>query len=88
MAHELTTRKNGFVEFAYAASEGKGWHGLGQQVADDATLQQWIEASGMDWKVLRSQIRYGKIQADKRGGPDWLVTAREVERYRAEHRRA
>lgn len=58
MSHELTTRANGFVEFARAYGTAQAWHGLGQEVPADATLQQWREAAGMDWKIQRSKVRF------------------------------
>lgn len=41
---------------------------------------------GVTPDTLRQQIRAGTLTAKKRGR-DWQVTAREVERYRVEHRR-
>lgn len=58
MAHALTTRSNGFVEFAFLKSDGAAWHGLGQPMADDATLEQWLASSGMDWRIQRGKVRY------------------------------
>jgi phage/plasmid-like protein (TIGR03299 family) len=57
MAHELTIRTNGKAEMA--ALNGTGvWHGLGQTLEEGATIEQWIESAGMDWRVLRSKVRY------------------------------
>jgi phage/plasmid-like protein (TIGR03299 family) len=58
MAHALTTRSNGFVEFAYAQADGEAWHGLGQSVATGATQAEWTVAAGMDWRVQRGLVRY------------------------------
>lgn len=58
MSHELTINKNGQVEFAYLRSDGNAWHGLGQALEDDATHDEWLQASGMNWRVLRSKVRY------------------------------
>ena len=58
MSHELTTRANGFVEFARAFGTAKAWHGLGQEVPQDATLDDWRAAAGMDWKIQRSKVRF------------------------------
>lgn len=62
MAHELTERANGLVEFAYHATHGRAWHGLGQAVAADAAhdLEEWRLKAGMDWKVARSRVRFGE----------------------------
>ena len=58
MAHELTTSADGRVEFAYLASDGTPWHGLGQALEDGTSLDAWREAAGMDWKIKRGIVRY------------------------------
>lgn len=58
MSHELTTHADGRVEFAYLASDGTPWHGLGQALADGTSLDDWRVAAGMDWRIRRSEIRY------------------------------
>lgn len=60
MAHELSIRSNGFTEMAYVGE--KPWHGLGQQLDQDATIEQWAVAAGMDWRVQRSKVRYATSQ--------------------------
>lgn len=47
MAHELTVRKNGVAEMAYIGE--KPWHGLGQELPEDATIEQMRKAAGMEW---------------------------------------
>lgn len=56
MSHELTIRQNGTVEMAYAGATP--WHGLGQKVEAGASIEAWLAAAGMDWKILRSKVRY------------------------------
>lgn len=58
MAHELTTSADGRVEFAYLASDGTPWHGLGQALDDGTSLDAWREAAGMDWRIKRGIVRY------------------------------
>ena len=58
MSHELTVRANGAVEFAYLASDGTPWHGLGQALEDGTDLGAWRTAAGMDWAIRRSAVRY------------------------------
>jgi phage/plasmid-like protein (TIGR03299 family) len=58
MSHELTTHADGRVEFAYLASDGTPWHGLGTPMGADASIDQWRVDAGMDWKIRRSEIRY------------------------------
>lgn len=56
MAHELTTRENGQVEMAYIGDVP--WHGLGNVLQPGATIEEWIEAAGMDWQAMRARVRY------------------------------
>lgn len=58
MSHELTTHADGRVEFAYLASDGTPWHGLGQALEDGTSLDAWRVAAGMDWKIKRGIVRY------------------------------
>ena len=58
MSHELTQRADGKVEFAFRATHGEAWHGLGQPMPDDATIDDWRVAAGMDWSVKRAFVRY------------------------------
>lgn len=58
MSHELTTHADGRVEFAYLASDGTPWHGLGQALEDGTSLDAWRVAAGMDWRIQRSKVRY------------------------------
>ena len=51
------------------------------------TLIEAAALLGVTPDTLRQQIAAGKLRA-KKVGRDWHVTAREVERYRTEHRRA
>lgn len=73
MAHELTTHSDGRVEFAYRTTDGAPWHGLGQAMSNDATLDQWREAAGMDWKIQRSVVRYN-VERGAEGNADGFLT--------------
>ncbi len=57
MSHELT-QTNGRIEFAYAKGSALPWHGLGQEVPENATIEQWRRQAGMDWAIQRSEVRY------------------------------
>ena len=55
MAHELTMTA-GKAEMAYTGA--LAWHGLGQQLAAGATIEQWLKAAGMEWTIRKTAIRY------------------------------
>lgn len=51
MAHEISL-VNGIYEFAYLASDGLTWHGLGQPVDDNQPIDTWLQASNMgNWNI-------------------------------------
>lgn len=52
----------------------------------ELTLEQAGAELGLSPDTLRSQIRYGKLRGRK-VGPVWVVTRRELERYRGQSRR-
>lgn len=69
MAHAITQRKNGFNEMAYVGE--KPWHGLGQELKEDATIEEWLVAAGMDWKIQRSKVRYATNPNGTNGLREW-----------------
>jgi phage/plasmid-like protein (TIGR03299 family) len=56
MAHELTIRDDNKVEMAYVGEVP--WHGLGQEMAPNATVDDWKHGAGMDWTVESSRVVY------------------------------
>lgn len=59
MSHELTTRADGTVEFAYLQADGAPWHGLGNPMQAGQSIEDWRKAAGMEWSIGRSRVRYG-----------------------------
>ena len=59
MSHELTQRKDGFVEMAYFGEAP--WHRLGQELTLEETLMPEVvlQKAGMDWDIKRSRVRFG-----------------------------
>ena len=57
MAHQLD-QSAGRVAFAYTGAASAIWHGLGQQIAEEATEREWIEASGLDWRIAPRDCPY------------------------------
>lgn len=47
MSHDLSTRQDGRVEFAYAQGESLPWHGLGQEVPAGSSIDVWRAAAGL-----------------------------------------
>ena len=77
MAHELTTHVDGRVEFAYLASDGTPWHGLGQALEDGTSLDAWRVAAGMNWKIKRGVVRYNtSFEGNQQELPDQHVLFR------------
>lgn len=62
MAHQLTVRKNNFVEFAALGNRTNVWHGLGQYLEEGQSIEQWQESAGMDWMVYESAVRFNTIK--------------------------
>jgi phage/plasmid-like protein (TIGR03299 family) len=59
MAHQLTfNAKNGTFEFAFAGNRNKIWHGLGQEMTEGQSLEDWKVSAGMDWEVFQSKVMY------------------------------
>lgn len=59
MAHELSVRENGFVEMAFVGDRSKIWHGLGNQLTQDSTVDEWKVQAGMDWNIIETPAMFG-----------------------------
>ena len=56
-----TIRANGFVELAATHDAARHvWQGkdFGQRLVRGAPLEEWLTASGLDWSVQRSKVRF------------------------------
>lgn len=58
MAHELSIRKDGFVEMAFTGARSAIWHKLGNQIDEGASLHEWERTAGMDWRIERDSVRF------------------------------
>ncbi|WP_265299895.1 DUF932 domain-containing protein [Verminephrobacter eiseniae] len=56
MAHELSLNMLGEAEMAYCGA--KPWHGLGQEVCEGASLDEWMDQARMNWRILRAPVQY------------------------------
>ena len=60
MAHNLTIRSNGFIEFAATGNRNAVWHGLGSYVTQEELndIETARKVTGMDWEVFTSPVIY------------------------------
>lgn len=58
MAHEITIRPDGVAEMAFTGKRSAIWHGLGQELQGDETLEEWKKLAGLDWEVFESCTKY------------------------------
>jgi phage/plasmid-like protein (TIGR03299 family) len=72
MVDAVTRRKDGTVEHAFVGQVG--WHGLGNQLKENAKLDTWLKAAGMDWDIGRSPMMF---QPEDLGDPI-EITGREI----------
>ncbi len=77
MAHALTIRQDGTAEMAYADGMNP-WHGLGQNLAEGAAIEDWIAAAGMDWTIQAGLVRYNTV----RGGQSDFANYRAMDDMR------
>jgi len=63
MAHGIQVNANGKSEMAFAGE--LPWHGLGQRVNPDASIQEWLQAAGLDWSVETATVQYKATNEDR-----------------------
>jgi phage/plasmid-like protein (TIGR03299 family) len=56
MAHQLTITSRGSAEMAFVGATP--WHGLGQILLPEASIEEWRVAAGMDWDIKRTNVQY------------------------------
>ncbi len=61
MAHELV-ETNGIVPMAFIGEIP--WHGLGQKMEENASLEVWAKQAGMDFEILSSNLSYRANKPD------------------------
>lgn len=71
MSHELDFSKG---RAAFAHAEGVvPWHGYTNPMAEDASMEEWLQASGLDYKIQRAKVRYPANAADADNPEAWRV---------------
>lgn len=62
MAHQIAII-NGKASIAYVGD--KPWHGLGQELTPDASIETWKKEAGMDWEIKDSPIIFNDGSGSK-----------------------
>lgn len=72
MAHEITERADGTAEMAFTGPRSAIWHGLGNQMEEGKSIEEWQKAAGMEWNVERAALKYD-IPGTKKGAVKTLT---------------
>lgn len=64
MSHEITIKANGVAEMAFTGDRSAIWHGLGQELKENAPMEEWRKAAGLDWEVFESAITFQSMAGD------------------------
>ncbi len=75
MAHELDTT-TGKAGIAYAAGSAVPWHGMGQTVSPDSSVEEWRKAGGLDWDAVRTEVIFNGQNDEYAFWPDKHVLYR------------
>ena len=82
MAHELSFT-NGRAEMAFVGDTP--WHGYGQQLQAGASIEEWIEAAGMAWRIQKAKVRFATAHSqsadDFQTFPDRYVLLRSDNKH-------
>ena len=65
MAHMITSTDN----IAYVGE--KPWHGLGNELAQGASIEDWQASANMAWRIKRAKVRYPVTAADAANPAAW-----------------
>ena len=79
MAHELSVRENGFVEHAFVGTTP--WHGLGQRLNENSSMDEWRKAAGMDWTIEQTECQFMPENGNMTIIPDRFVQYRSDNNY-------
>lgn len=55
------------------------WHGLGNNVQEDSTIEEWQQQAGLDWSVSKRPVLFRGDDGGPRGFKDKFVLARDID---------
>ena len=58
MSHEITRTNTGTYEFAFSGSRSAIWHGLGQELCEDSSIDVWKAEAGMKGKDRQAPMMF------------------------------
>ena len=82
MAHELSIRKDGTAEMAFAGE--KTWHGLGNELEAGASIETWAQAAHMDWEIFRTAVKFDVVSDDMSALTNTLIYPDKHVLYRSD----
>jgi phage/plasmid-like protein (TIGR03299 family) len=74
MSHDLDFT-TGRAAFAYVGAEA--WHGYGQKLEPDASIDVWAKAAGLDWNIRKAQVGYRDQNGKRHTMDDKVVLFRD-----------
>ena len=69
---------------AIAWTDQPPWHGLGQQMEEDASLEKWVIEAGLDWYAKKEQVKFTDTQED--GTTQDILVPNKFALYRSDTR--
>jgi phage/plasmid-like protein (TIGR03299 family) len=64
MAAEIDMSNNR-ANMAFSGSRTQIWHGLGSEMTEGQSVDEWIVQAGLDWKIEQSPVTYGVGESQK-----------------------
>lgn len=63
MAHQIDMT-NDRANMAFVGSRDQIWHGLGQQLTENASIEDWKREAGMDWEIVETPVQFVGIDGN------------------------
>ncbi len=66
MSHEIDM-SNGRANIAFTGDRKEIWHGFGQQLTENAPIEDWVVEAGLAWEIFDSAVQYQSFE----GSHNW-----------------